>query len=126
MVLALSGILLAQDVPDRPSDSAAGQSQETIYKPGKDGVTAPRIVHSVSPEYSDKARVYRVQGTVVLRLVVTSSGDPVMIRVTKALGSGLDEKAVEAVRQWKFKPGTKDGKPVAVEVGAEVEFHLAR
>jgi len=60
----------------------------------------------------------------MLSLVVTPEGNTTDIKVTTSLGSGLDEKAIEAVRQWKFEPATKDGKPVAVKVAVEVSFHL--
>jgi len=60
----------------------------------------------------------------VLTMVVTSEGNTDQIRVTKGIGHGLDEKAVEAVSKWKFQPATKDGKPVSVEIAVEVDFHL--
>jgi periplasmic protein TonB len=63
-------------------------------------------------------------GVVVLRLVVGSDGNPRDIQVVRALGLGLDEKAIEAVRKWRFEPARKDGKPVAVAVNIEVNFHL--
>ena len=60
----------------------------------------------------------------VLALVVDSSGRPTNIRVTSSLGMGLDEKAIEAARKYRFEPGMKDGHPVAVEIALEVDFHL--
>lgn len=110
--------------PARQADKAADQSQEPVYKSGRGGVKNPRLIHNVSPEYSDKARRAKIEGTVALTFVVDLSGNPTMIKVTQGLGSGLDEKAIEAVRQWRFDPGTKDGKPVAVQLAAEVSFHL--
>lgn len=114
----------AQNQPDKSSDQPAEQNQEPIYKAGSNGVTVPHLIHNVIPEYSDKGRRAKVEGTVLISLVVDSSGNPTMIKVTQSLGSGLDEKAVEAVQQWRFEPATKDGKPVAVHINAEVSFHL--
>jgi len=88
------------------------------------GVTAPRLIYGPEPEFSDEARKAKYQGTVVLWLVVGSDGRTHDIRVQQSLGMGLDEKAIEAIRQWKFEPGRKDGIPVAVQVDIEVNFHL--
>jgi TonB family protein len=89
-----------------------------------DGVVRPRVVYSPAPEYSEKARKAKLEGTVVLKVTVNESGDVADVKVVKGLGSGLDEKAVEAVRSWKFKPGTKDGTPVQSEIAVETSFHL--
>ena len=88
------------------------------------GVTAPRVISDPTPEYSDEARKAKYEGTVVLWLIVDSFGRPRDLRVARSLGMGLDQKALEAVRLWKFKPAMKDGSPVAVEVNVEVNFHL--
>jgi periplasmic protein TonB len=88
------------------------------------GVTAPRVIYAPEPEFSDEARKAKYQGTVVLWLVVGSDGTTHNIRVRQSLGMGLDEKAIEAIRQWKFEPGRKDGIPVAVQVDVEVNFRL--
>jgi TonB family protein len=82
------------------------------------------VLHKVEPEYSEEARKAKYQGTVLLYIEVDPSGRPTNIRVQRSLGLGLDEKAVEAVRQWKFKPGYKDGKPVTVAATIEVNFRL--
>jgi|HubBroStandDraft_4_1064222.scaffolds.fasta_scaffold04602_7 TonB family protein len=121
---ALAGISPAQNQPGKSSAQPADQNQEPIYEAGSNGVTPPHLIHNVIPEYSDKARRAKVEGTVLISLVVDSSGNPTMIKVTRSLGSGLDEKAVEAVQQWRFDPATKDGKPVAVHLAAEVSFRL--
>jgi TonB family protein len=88
------------------------------------GVSAPRAVFSPDPEYSEEARKAKYQGTCVLWLVVGPDGRPRDIRVSRTLGLGLDEKAIEAVKQWKFEPAMKDGRPVAVQINVEVTFHL--
>jgi TonB family protein len=115
-----------QNAQDKPSDNAGTHGQETIYAPGKDGVTLPRAIYQPSPEFSEEARRKKLDGTVMLSLVVTPDGNTTDIKVTTPLGSGLDEKAIAAVRQWKFEPATKDGKPVAVKIKVEVSFHFRK
>jgi TonB family protein len=88
------------------------------------GVSAPRALDTPDPEYSEEARKAKYQGTVVLWLVVGPDGKPRDIKVARALGMGLDQKAIEAVRNWKFEPAMKDGKPVAVQINVEVNFRL--
>jgi TonB family protein len=88
------------------------------------GVSAPRAIFAPDPEYSEEARKAKYQGTCVLWLVVGPDGRPREIRVARTLGLGLDEKAIEAVKQWKFEPAMKDGRPVAVQINVEVTFHL--
>lgn len=88
------------------------------------GVSAPALLYKVEPEYSEEARKAKYQGTVVLYVEVDPSGKAINPRVVRSLGLGLDEKAIEAVRKWKFKPGYKDGKPVTVAATIEVNFRL--
>jgi TonB family protein len=94
-----------------------------VYRVGG-GVTAPVLLHKVEPEYSEEARRARYEGTVLLYVEVDPDGNAINIRVQRALGLGLDEKAIEAVRQWKFRPGAKDGRPVNVAANIEVNFRL--
>jgi len=88
------------------------------------GVSAPKVLYDPDPEYSEEARKAKYQGTVVLWLVVSPEGKPQQIRVQRSLGMGLDEKAIEAVRQWRFEPAKKDGQPVPVMINVEVNFRL--
>jgi TonB family protein len=88
------------------------------------GVSAPRALETPDPEYSEEARKAKYQGTCVLWLIVGPDGKPRDVKVARALGMGLDEKAIEAVRNWKFEPAMKDGKPVAVQINVEVNFRL--
>ncbi|MBV9745116.1 MAG: energy transducer TonB, partial [Acidobacteriia bacterium] len=88
------------------------------------GVTAPALLYKVEPEYSEEARKAKFQGTVILYVEIDPSGHAINPRVARSLGLGLDEKAIEAVRKWKFKPGYKDGKPVTVAATIEVNFRL--
>jgi TonB family protein len=94
-----------------------------VYRVGG-GVTAPQLVSKIEPEYSEEARKAKYQGTVTLYIQVDAQGKAINMRVLHSLGLGLDEKAMEAVKKWKFKPGTKDGKPVTVEAQIEVNFRL--
>jgi TonB family protein len=94
-----------------------------VFKVGG-GVSAPRAIFTPDPEYSEEARKAKYQGTVVLWLIVAPDGKPRDMRVTRSLGMGLDQKALEAVRQWKFEPALKDGQPVAVQISVEVNFRL--
>ncbi len=88
------------------------------------GVSAPRALDTPDPEYSEEARKAKYQGTCVLWLIVGPDGKPRDVKIARALGMGLDEKAIEAVRNWKFEPAMKDGKPVAVQINVEVNFRL--
>lgn len=101
--------------------------QTKVYK-GGDGVTLPVVVREVKPRYTPEAMERKIQGSVFLQIVVLESGDVGDVRVTTSLDSeyGLDREAIAAARQWKFKPGTKDGKPVAVEVTLQLTFTLRK
>jgi TonB family protein len=94
-----------------------------VYRIGG-GVTAPTLIYKIEPEYSEEARKAKFQGTVVLYIVVDEKGYPREPRVVRALGLGLDEKALEAVMQWRFRPGYLNGKAVAVAATIEVNFRL--
>jgi TonB family protein len=88
------------------------------------GVSSPRAIYDPEPEYSEEARKAKYQGTVVLWVVIGSDGRAKDLRVQRSLGMGLDEKALEAVRKWRFAPALKDGRPVPVQVNIEVSFRL--
>jgi TonB family protein len=88
------------------------------------GVTAPRVLFKADPQYTEEARQAKFQGTVTLNATVDESGVPRNIKVVKPLGLGLDEKALEAVSQWRFQPGMKNGVPVKVQANLEVSFRL--
>lgn len=96
---------------------------EPVYSVRGD-VTPPHLIHSSDPVYPDKARRAQIQGTVLLELIVTSAGKPSGIQVKQSLDPDLDQSAIDAVRQWEFAPATKDGKPVAVQLVVQVDFHL--
>jgi TonB family protein len=95
-----------------------------IYRLGGSGVTRPFPLFTPEAEYSDQARRARFQGASSLVVVVDERGNVADAWVLRPLGMGLDEKAISAVRTWRFKPGTYNGRPVKVEVPVIVEFHL--
>ena len=88
------------------------------------GVSPPHTIYAPEPEFSEEARKAKYQGVCTLGLIVGTDGRPSNIRVLSSLGMGLDEKAIEAVKNWKFEPAMKDGHPVRVEIAVEVDFHL--
>jgi len=88
------------------------------------GVSAPQVVHSVEPEFTDDARRANYQGNVSVQLIVDSEGNPQNVRLVSHLGMGLDEKAIQAVKQYKFHPAMYQGHPVAVQIVIDVDFHL--
>ena len=102
---------------------SAGGIGGAAYKIGG-GVSAPVPIFRPEPEYSEEARKAKWQGAVLLSIVVDENGNPQDIKVIRALGLGLDQKAIEAVQKWRFKPGLKDGKPVPVSADIEVNFRL--
>lgn len=88
------------------------------------GVSAPQLIFQVEPEFSEEARKAKVAGNVLVTLIVDAAGHPQRVRVLRGIGMGLDEKAVEAVRQYRFKPAMEGGKPVPVEVNIDVNFQI--
>jgi len=86
--------------------------------------TPPKVVSKVEPAYTDEARKAKIQGPVVLSLVIDSHGLPRNINVTKSLDKGLDQQAIVAIEKWRFAPGVKDGMPVRVAAQIQVNFQL--
>jgi len=104
-------------------DGTAGGTGGGPYRPGS-GITAPSILHEVKPDYTEEARRRSLSGDVVLEIVVKSDGRVGAIRILQGLGAGLDQRAVEAVRLWRFSPARRLGTPVDVLVEVAVEFRL--
>jgi TonB family protein len=116
--------------------TGVGDSQGPGYGsgPGGDGIaggagfpgaiTGPVLLWKIEPEHTDEARRARIQGTVVLRIEVDASGQAQNITVRQGLGLGLDERAIEAVRRWRFRPGYRNGKPLVIAALVEVNFRL--
>ncbi len=96
----------------------------SVYVPGQTGVVIPALIFAPEAEFSDEARRNKYQGTCMLSVIVDAHGTPQNVHVIRTLGMGLDEKALEAVRRYRFKPGTKDGKPVPVIISVAVDFRL--
>jgi periplasmic protein TonB len=87
-------------------------------------VSAPQLISKIEPEYSEEARKAKYSGSVLLSIVVDANGLPRDIKVVRPLGLGLDQKAIEAVMKWRFRPGMKGGRPVPVQAQVEVSFRL--
>jgi len=94
-----------------------------VFKVGG-GISAPQAISTPDPEYTEEARNAKTQGTCILWMIVDDQGHPRDIRVVRGLGFGLDTKAIEAVKQWRFQPALKDGRPVNVQISVEVGFRL--
>ena len=88
--------------------------------------SSPSVIYKVEPEYSKEALKKKLQGTVVLRIEVDTSGRARNVRVVQSLGMGLDEEAIKAVQKWQFKPGEKDGHPVTVGATIQIQFRLRK
>ena len=107
-----------------PQTNSGQFETETVYDPGKNGVTIPKAIYQPNPEYTDRARRKKINGSVVLSMIVTPEGTVRDPKVTTSLDKELDKQAIACVKQWKFQPATKDGTPVAVHVNVEVDFRL--
>jgi protein TonB len=88
------------------------------------GVTPPVVVFRIDPEYSEEARKARYQGTVVLEAIIRKDGKVDILQFVRKLGFGLDQNAIEALKKWRFRPGTMNGKPVDVSLNIEVRFTI--
>ena len=105
-----------------PAGVHAGNGQEVTPR----AQSMPTVVREVKPDYTAEAKQRGIQGIVELSVVVNDDGTVGEVKVTKSLDDkyGLDEQAMIAMKKWRFRPGTKDGKPVAVEVTVEMSFKL--
>jgi len=104
---------------------AALQPDDKVHSAKQDkSVTLPKVIHKVEPTYTEAAREAKISGTVTLSVIVEKDGTASNMKIVKSLDPGLDQAAIAAVRQWKFQPGTKDGKPVRVSATIEVNFRL--
>jgi len=105
----------------RSNDRTSG---ETIYHVGQNHTKFPKPVQTPLPEFSEKARKAKYQTTALMTIVVDKSGNVTRIRIDRAAGMDLDDRAVERVKTWRFEPATRDGQRVAVEMPIEVSFNL--
>jgi protein TonB len=104
-------------------DGQGGGCCDGLYIVGG-GVTAPKVIFQVDPEYSEEARRARHEGTVVLEAIVRKDGHIDLVHLVRSLGFGLDQNAIDALRKWRFRPGTKNGTPVDVTINVEVRFSI--
>jgi protein TonB len=118
-----SGGGLGQGDGDGIGEGAGGGTGGGPYRPGS-GIEPPSLLREVKPDYSEEARRRSVEGDVVLEIVVRRDGSVGDVRLRRALGSGLDQRAIEAVRRWQFTPARRRGAPVDVLVEVAVEFKL--
>jgi TonB family protein len=100
---------------------AAESKDEPIIDMGP-GIVAPRVTHQVNPVYKDEEG-FRITGSVIVGLVVSSKGEPKEVHVVRSLEKAVDQSAIEAVQQWQFEAARKDGQPVAVRITVEIRFH---
>jgi periplasmic protein TonB len=118
-------VALALSILAIPGSSQTKSTDAQLARPGVNGVTKPDCVYCPVPDYTDQARKEKIQGAVIVQAVVTVEGRAEHISVVRGLGSGLDEKAIEIVQKWRFKPArNSEGHAVAVSVPMEVTFHL--
>jgi TonB family protein len=108
---------------DGLGDGSGGGTGGGVFRAGGE-VSSPQLISKVEPEYSEEARKAKYSGVVRLSVIIDEHGIPTDIHVTGPLGLGLDEKAVEAVQKWRFRPGLRNGKPVKVRASIEVSFRL--
>jgi TonB family protein len=108
-----------QQEPNADQEGLSGE----VYRIGN-GVSSPRLVYKLEPQYSEEAREAKLQGSVVLAIVVSADGFVQNVQLRRGLGRGLDENAMEAIRQWQFSPALKDGQPVPVAATVEVNYRL--
>ncbi len=101
-----------------------GDGPSGIYPAGRGGASVPEVIYNPEPSFSDEARKSKTQGIVLLMIVVGKDGRPYDIHVRQSLGMGLDEKAIEAVNHWRFRPATLNGQAVATQIAVEVNFRL--
>jgi TonB family protein len=101
--------------------SAADSKDEPVIDMGP-GIVPPRVTRQVNPVYKDDEG-FRITGSVIVGLVVSSKGEPKEVHVVRSLEKAVDQSAVEAVRQWQFEAARKDGQPVAVRITVEIRFH---
>ena len=102
---------------------ASPADDEQVWDIGP-GITPPRVTHQVTPQNKpDDDKGFRICGTVLVGLVVSSRGEPKDVHVVKSLDKDIDQSAVEAVKQWHFDPARKSDQPVAVKITVEIRFH---
>ena len=113
----------AQNSDSKKKEADPKTPPPPVYTPGGD-VKAPKLTHYVEPEFSPSSKEAYVEGVVKISTIVTVEGTPTELIVVRGLNAEEDKTALKAAEQWRFDPGTKNGKPVYVKVTLEIEFHL--
>jgi protein TonB len=122
ILVSCAGVAISQDKASTPSPDATAQTLvEPVYRVGRT-VRPPRLISSPQPDYPEQARKGHGAGPIKIVMTVGSDGKPRDVKVHLGISPELDQAAVEAVEKWRFKPGTKDGKPVAVLVETQFDF----
>jgi TonB family protein len=114
--------LTEQVVPTAP---ARPSGTSDVYRVGRE-VSAPVVTYREEPRYTDAAAKAKIDGAVLISLIVGENGVPRDLRIVRSLEPGLDQNASKAVSNWRFRPGEKDGKPVAVQSTIEIGFHILK
>ena len=122
LVCCAGALLFTLAGPKELAAQENAQEDEKVYDIGP-GITPPRVTHQVNPAYKPDAEGFRVSGTVLVGLVVSSKGEPKDVHVVHSLEKAVDQTAVDAVRQWQFEAAKKGDQPVAVRLTVEIRFH---
>ncbi|MGE5325191.1 MAG: energy transducer TonB, partial [Actinomycetota bacterium] len=108
----------------KTGNSGPGEKGSGLARIGMKGVNRPQPIYTPAPEFSEFAKTAGIQGVCVLSGIIGVDGRAHDIHIVRPLGAGLDERAIDAVRTWKFKPATMNGQPVPIEMGFEIAFNL--
>ena len=124
IALCVCAAATASAVSVLPMTAVPSQTTK-VYKPGR-GITNPSVVSEAKPVYTPAAMKQKIQGSVYMQVVVLENGNVGDVQISKSLDAeyGLDQEAIKAMKQWKFKPGMRAGKPVAVQVTVQMTFTL--
>ena len=124
VVFVSGGQAAEEDQKDsKKTDTSKAKESDDVYEPGGD-VKPPKLTHYVEPAFSSSSKEAFVEGTVKISTVVTTEGQPTNLKVLSGLNSEEDRTAMDAVNEWRFQPGTRNGQAVKVKVTVEVDFHL--
>jgi TonB family protein len=113
----------SKPAPDTKPQAKSNAKSDEVYTAGGE-VKAPKIIHYVEPDFSPSSQEAYVEGVVRLSAIVNTEGLPTELKIINGLNSEEDQTAMEALKQWRFKPGTKNGQAVRVKITVEINFHL--
>lgn len=122
-VFTLAAAKPGQQKSEQSQNAQTQKDSSEVYVVGGD-VKPPKVIHYVEPEFSPSSQDAYVEGVVRIAAVVNLDGLPANLEVTKGLNAEEDKLAIEALKQWRFKPGTKNDRPVRVKINVEINFHL--